>query len=680
MPFPEAPGQVGALGRRERPPRLVLRFAIYSAIGLALAAASILVLVRTFSTAQAERSATRHARFVTQSLLSGKLAPSDFGGPVEGERRRQLDRFFGQRVLGDGTVLVELYGPDGRISYATDHSLIGIPAQSYAPIYEATGGTILSDLATLPGLGPDGGSLKVLRAYVPLPLPDSRRGPGVVAIYQDYRPIAQVATEAFWPIAGVLEVVLLALYAVLIPVLRRVTKRVHKQMEEIEFRASHDDLTGLPNRTLFRARIAGAVQAAAREGSCVAVMLLDLDRFKEINDALGHQQGDELLRELGARLSAAVGPGETFARLGGDEFGVVLPATSPAEAVEVAQRILAVAAEPFVIQGLTLDVTASLGIALATHSGQDVDALIRHADVAMYVAKDSHSGYTFYDEEHDPNDADRLALVADLRRAIERNELIVEFQPKAELASGRIVGVEALVRWIHPTQGLLRPHEFVPLAEHTGLIKPLSRFVLETSLRQWRDWRVAGIDMRVAVNLTVANLLDLELAEEVRTLLSRFQVPADRLELEVTESMIMADPFRVRQVLTRLSDMGVRLAIDDFGTGYSSLAYLKRLPVDVLKIDRSFVTNLTEDPNDATIVRSTIDLGRNLGLEVVAEGVESPATWRALEDFGCHLAQGYLVGRPTSAPTLTARLGQDRPAEQQSLVVPAGDAVATIAA
>jgi EAL domain-containing protein (putative c-di-GMP-specific phosphodiesterase class I) len=258
--------------------------------------------------------------------------------------------------------------------------------------------------------------------------------------------------------------------------------------------------------------------------------------------------------------------------------------------------------------------------------------------------------------EFDPNDADRLALMGERRRALDRGELIVEFQPKAELQTGRIVGVEALVRWVHPQRGLLRPDEFLPLAEHTGLMKPLSRFVLETALRQCRAWQSAGLDLQVAVNLTVANLLDLDLPDDIAELLRTFELEPSRLELEVTESMIMADPFRVRQVLTKLNDMGVRLAIDDFGIGYSSLAYLKRLPVDVLMIDKSFVMNMTEDQNDATIVRSTIDLARNLGLEVVAEGVESAQTWGALWAFGCHLAQGYYIGRPASAATLTARL------------------------
>jgi diguanylate cyclase (GGDEF)-like protein len=652
-PTPER-GQGRADGKQ--PPRLVLRFAILSAIGLALAAASILMLVRHFNTAQAERLAVRQAQFVTETLLLGELRPTDFEAPVTGARRGKLDKLFAGKILDEDTLLVELYARDGTIVYATDHRLIGTSALEPAGLREAMTGHLFSDLTTIEGYR-SGGDLKTLRAYVPLGFDDGEHG-GVVVLYKDYAPIATAAQQAFLPIAGVLEVVLLALYALLIPVLRSVTRRVKRQMAEIEHRALHDDLTGLPNRVLFRDRIGEALSRSGREGGRVAVMLMDLDRFKEVNDALGHQSGDAMLRELGTRLAGALGEGETYARLGGDEFGVVLPYATAENAGVVAERILGVVAEPFVLQGLTLEVAASIGIALAPEHGRDVDTLIRHADIAMYLAKEGRSGFAFYDEEYDPSDADRLALVGELRRALERHEFIVEYQPKAELATGRIVGAEALVRWLHPQRGLLRPDEFIPLAERTGLIKLLSHYVLDESLRRCRDWTAAGHDVHVAVNLTVANLLDLELPNEIAELLRAHELSPDRLELEVTESMIMADPFRIRQVLTRLSDMGVRLAIDDFGTGYSSLAYLRRLPVDVLKIDKSFVLNMMQDAHDAMIVRSTIDLGRNLGLHVVAEGVETGETWHALRLFGCHVAQGFLIGRPTSAANLAAKLAE----------------------
>jgi diguanylate cyclase (GGDEF)-like protein len=665
-------------GDRQEPPRLVLRFAILNAIGLAFAAASILMLVRHFNTAQAERLATQQARFVTEALLVEELRPADFAAPVRAARRQELDRLFAGKVLDGDTLLVELYARDGTVMYATNHTLIGTSAVDPAGVREAVGGHLVSDLTTVAGFD-SGGAQKALRAYVPLRFEGTDKS-GVVVLYKDYAPIATAARQAFLPIAGVFEVVLLALYALLIPVLRRVTRRVKRQMAEIEHRALHDDLTGLPNRVLFRDRIGEALGRTSRGGGRVAVMLMDLDRFKEVNDALGHQSGDAMLRELGARLAAALGDGETYARLGGDEFGIVLPLATPEGAGAVAEQILGVVAEPFVLQGLTLEVAASIGIALSPDHGNDVDTLIRHADIAMYLAKESRSGFAFYDEEYDPSDADRLALVGELRRALERREFIVEYQPLAELATGRILGAEALVRWLHPQRGLLRPDEFIPIAERTGMIKQLSSHVLDEALSRCRDWNAAGYDVHVAVNLTVANLLDLELPNEIAELLRRHETAPDRLELEVTESMIMADPFRVRQVLTRLSDMGVRLAIDDFGTGYSSLAYLRRLPVDVLKIDKSFVLNMTEDANDATIVRSTIDLARNLGLRVVAEGVETAEAWHALKAFGCHLAQGYLIGRPTSAANLAAKLARSSDWMTAAAIAPAPELAVSPAA
>ena len=287
-----------------------------------------------------------------------------------------------------------------------------------------------------------------------------------------------------------------------------------------------------------------------------------------------------------------------------------------------------------------------------------MDTLVQHADVAMYVAKDAHAGTSVYDPEQDTNDAARLALAGELRRAIEIGELVVYYQPKADLATGRIVGVEALVRWEHPTRGFIPPDQFVPIAERTGLIKPLSRYVLATALRQCRDWAAVGLDLGVAVNLTIPDLLDLELPDRIGALLEETGVPPEQLELEITESTILADPTRVRTILDRLNALGLSLAIDDFGTGYSSLAYLKRLPVRTIKIDRSFVMDMLESSSDAAIVRSTVELGRNLGLRVVAEGVETEAAWELLREQGCTLAQGYLIGRPMPAEELEVLLSE----------------------
>jgi diguanylate cyclase (GGDEF)-like protein len=479
-----------------------------------------------------------------------------------------------------------------------------------------------------------------------------------VALFQDYAPIARAAQATFLPVAGILEAVLVLLFVVLVPILRRVTVRVRRQMEEIEYRALYDELTGLPNRTLFRDRIEQATLVGRRERRPATVMLLDVDRFKEINETLGHEIGDRLLRELGARLRGQLRENETLARLGGDEFGILLPGGSAEEATALGARVHGALEEPFALRGLPLEIAASIGVATYPEDGEDVDTLLRHADVAMYVAKDAHAGTATYDPEQDTNDAARLALAGELRKAIEREELVLHFQPKAELTGGRIVGAEALVRWQHPERGFIPPNDFIPIAERTGLIKPLSRYVLASALRQCAAWNAEGLDVHVAVNLTIPDLLDLELPDAVAALLAETGVRPGQLELEITESTILADPFRVRQVLDGLNEMGLRLAIDDFGTGYSSLAYLKRLPVQTIKIDRSFVMGMSENPSDATIVRSTIELGRNLGLAVVAEGVESQADWDALRGYGCTLAQGYFLGKPMPADELSTVLAQ----------------------
>jgi len=635
---------------REDPPRLVLRFAVCTCVALALAAGAILMVVRHLVTVQAERAATTQARVIANSALRGSLVPSDFEHPVDAVRRAVLDRLFEESVLEEGVLLAELYDQSGRVTYSTDHRLVGRSSvEELGHITEARGGIVRGDATSLRLGSSDGDrARRTLRTYAPVVV---EGGVGVVALFQDYTPIASAAATTFLPTAGVFEAVLILLFIALMPIMRRVTVRLRRQMEEIEHRALYDQLTGLPNRNLFHDRVEQAILAARREQSSAAVMFLDLDHFKEINDTLGHEAGDVLLQVLADRLRGEMRASETLARLGGDEFAI-LCAGSAADASLLAERIHRALHEAVLIRDFPLEVAVSVGIAAFPEHGEDVDTVLRHADVAMYLAKEPRAGTAIYDSEQDMNDAARLALAGELRRAIENDELVLHFQPKAELESGCIVGVEALVRWQHPERGFIPPNEFVPIAERTGLIKQLSRYVVATALRQCSAWRAVGLDVHVAVNLTIPDLLDLELPDLIATLLAETGVRPDQLELEITESTILADPFRVRQVLTRLNDMGLRVAIDDFGTGYSSLAYLRRLPVQTIKIDRSFVMDMCENESDATIVRSTIDLGRNLGLEVVAEGVETQEAWDALRAQGCTLAQGYLISRPLPAEDL----------------------------
>jgi diguanylate cyclase (GGDEF)-like protein len=404
-------------------------------------------------------------------------------------------------------------------------------------------------------------------------------------------------------------------------------------------------------------------------------MFLDVDHFKEINDTLGHEAGDSLLQVLAERLRCQMRAGETLARLGGDEFAILCDGLAPAVS-SLAERLHHALHGTVAVRDFPLEVTMSIGIATFPEHGEDADTILRHADVAMYQAKETRAGTSVYDPEQDLNDEARLTLAGELRRAIQNEELVLHFQPKAELAGGRILGVEALVRWQHPTRGFIPPTEFVPIAERTGLIKQLSHYVLAQALRQCSEWSAGGLDLHVAVNLTIPDLLDLTLPDLIEALLDETGVRPDQLELEITETTILADPFRVRKVLARLNEMGLRLAIDDFGTGYSSLAYLRRLPVQTIKVDRSFVMDMCENASDATIVRSTIDLGRNLGLEVVAEGVETQEAWDALRALGCTLAQGYLISRPLPAGEL-AQLLADRAAPELTLT---GSSVARQAA
>jgi diguanylate cyclase (GGDEF)-like protein len=429
------------------------------------------------------------------------------------------------------------------------------------------------------------------------------------------------------------------------------------------YQALHDPLTGLPNRILLRDRAGQAIRGADRELTPVALLLLDLDRFKEVNDTLGHHYGDQLLVQVGQRLRAALRGVDTVARLGGDEFAVLLPKITTSEgAVAVAKKLQAALEEPFALERLALEVEASIGLALYPEHGNDPEELLQHADIAMYVAKETHAGFVLFDPTQDQHSPRRLALLGELRRAIDTGQLVLHYQPKIDTHSGRVLGVEALVRWQHPTHGLIPPDEFIPLAERTGLITPLTHYVLDAALRQCRQWHQDGHELNVAVNISARRMLDPAFPDEVADLLATWQLPARLLVLEITESTMMADPQHALEVLSRLHSMGVQLSIDDFGTGYSSMAYLKNLPVDELKVDRSFVSHMTDNTSDAVIVRSTVDLGRNLGLRVVAEGVEDQTTLEQLNALGCEAIQGYYISRPVPADDLLTWLKQQQAA------------------
>ena len=416
--------------------------------------------------------------------------------------------------------------------------------------------------------------------------------------------------------------------------------------------ALHDALTGLPNRVLFARRLHQELQRAPhREGGRVDVVLFDLDGFKEVNDALGHGHGDDVLRHVAERLSLTAGDAELVARLGGDEFGAIL---LDSETPDLVARGLRSAVEEPLVQGdLRLRVTASAGVARWPEHGDDADTLQRHADVAMYRAKTERTNVELYDPAEDPHGPERLELLAELRDGIPRGELVVHYQPKLSLASGRVEGAEALVRWQHPEKGLLYPGAFVELAERSDLMPALSAAVLEISLAQVAEWRAQGLELAVAVNVPPEALHDFSMPSDVEAALARHGLDGSALVLEITESSLMRDALRASEILEALCALGVRVAIDDFGTGYSSLAWLRRLPVHEVKIDRSFVMEMDERASDAAIVQSTVQLGQTLGLSVVAEGVETESALARLREFGCDYAQGFLISKPVPADKLT---------------------------
>lgn len=428
----------------------------------------------------------------------------------------------------------------------------------------------------------------------------------------------------------------------------------------IRHNAYYDRLTDLPNRNLLYDRLQQAALHARRENQSVALLMMDLDRFKDINNALGHQSGDLLLQQIGPRLRNLLRDSDTVARLGGDEFAVLLPRGTDGEnASEVARRIIKALEEPFAVGDMQLDVEASIGIATFPEHGADVDTLIKRADAAMYVAKENRSGYNLYSDEQDKNSTDRLMLTGELRRAIAEDQLFLLYQPKIDLLTGRVHGVEALVRWKHPKHGLMPPDQFIPLAEQTGFITPLTECVLKMALAQCRAWHQSGVEISMAVNLSRRSLQAQELPDQIAHILRSCDLSSNYLELELTESTIMANPERAMEVLSRMKKMGLRLSLDDFGTGYSSLAYLKKLPVDEIKIDKSFVINMHMKKEDVAIVHMIIKLGHILGLKVVAEGVENQETMDELVTLGCDLAQGYHISRPVPAEELTRRLCSD---------------------
>ena len=561
--------------------------------------------------------------------------------------------------------------------------------------YPLAAGLFFHATVRLAGLGPHSPAyyLIVFAAFV-LALTVNFFGVFGFRSYMDRSPISAYARMAVLPImpaqlfsalltmavayvaleVGTIGIVLAALVLLIFQYLVGELLRSKQRADELHRVATTDDLTGLPNREFFRARLDEQIASATATDGKFAVMLLDLDRFKEVNDTLGHHYGDELLRDLGPRLQAVVGPDGLVARLGGDEFAV-LPGGQAIETDEVeaaAARLIACIQEPMSVDEMTFEVGVSIGVARFPRDGNDPHSLLRSADVAMYAAKEAHAGCKVYAAALDRHSVRRLSVLSEFRRALDADEIVVFYQPIMHMDGARVHGAEALVRWQHPELGLLPPSDFIPIVEQTGLIGPLTKHVLASAIAECAGWRKAGKHLTVSVNLSVRNLLDPEVPGAIGDLLAMYGLAPEALQLEITESMLMSDPDRSLITLTRLAQLGVGLSVDDYGTGYSSLANLRRLPIDELKIDRSFVSPMLSDESDLIIVRSTINLGHDLGLKVVAEGVEDEATLTRLAGLGCDFAQGYhfskplapdafnrWIGIPAEAPTPAQRVSTD---------------------
>jgi diguanylate cyclase (GGDEF)-like protein len=635
---------------------LVANFAVLSSASLAILGVALALelqgRIRQDALADARDVASVTARFGVQPQISPRALREGLRGPG----LDRVDQALRSERLGDKVVRVKVWNTQGEVVYSDDRRLAGKRFPISDELGDALRGRVASEISSLTKQEnqDDRRFGRLLEVYVPLRGSHGGRPAGAFELYMPYAPIAARISHETRDLVLMLAFGLLLLWAVLMRIVAGASRRLRKQAQMNRHQATHDVLTELPNRLLFEDRAAQALLTARREAAHVAVLLLDLDRFKDVNDTLGHKVGDQLIIAVGKRLRGALRATDTVARLGGDEFAVLLPGIAGADgAVEVAKQLGMALDEPFTLEGIAVRTEPSIGVVLYPDHGNDADTLLQRADVAMYLAKGTRSRWALYDERRDANDVEGLSLMADLRRALDGHQLTLAYQPKLDPSSGVILGVEALLRWNHPTRGPVPPAEFIPAAEHTDLMAPLTRFVLSTALAQAHKWREQGRDLEVAVNVSVGDLTD-ELADALPGLLASEGVPAGRLTLEVTETGVMTDPLRAAAVLARLAEIGVSISIDDFGTGQSSLAYLKRLPIHELKIDRSFVSGMTDNDDDATIVRSTLRLGHELGLRVVAEGVEADEQIAALRKIDCYLVQGFSIARPLGADELTA--------------------------
>lgn len=603
--------------------------------------------------------ASQSARLIANIGIQPRLSPHALRAGLTQAEIRGLDEQLRARSTTENLARIKIWNAAHVVVYSDDHRLIGHSFSAATDLNDALEGRSNSADVITPRPGTETASEvglgELVEVYVPLRFAASGRPAGAFEIYLSYRPIAAGIAHDKRVIVLVVAIGLAALWAILFRIVAQASRRLRRQSHENYRLARYDPLTGLPNRMLFRERVDGALRLAGDRRGSVAVLLIDLDGFTEINSTLGNATGDAVLCETAERLQAQLGRDALVARIGADEYAVLCPrADGVSGALSTARQVQSGMEAPIVVDGIALNLDASIGLAVLEDDNESLDHLLQHADTALARARTQHSRVEVYSERLDSFDPVRLRLLGEVRSALERDEFELHYQPKVDLRSNRVTGVEALLRWRHPERGLLTPMTFIPLIEQTALIESVTQHVCECALQQMVRWREQGLDLDMSVNLSARNLLEVALPDRLQALLHRHGISPERLTVEVTESATMADPDRAVEVLCALSSRGIRVSIDDFGTGNASIAYLARLPADEIKIDKAFITELCEDERAKAIARSTIDLARHLDLHVVAEGIETQAVYEHLAALGCATGQGYVISRPLPADALTA--------------------------
>jgi diguanylate cyclase (GGDEF)-like protein len=639
---------------------MVRLFALYAAISLVPVLGLGVVLAASYRAEAARRGVAEgssEARLIAQTAVEPALGSHPLSQGLTDNEQVAMHLLSASAIANHNVLRLRLRDLDGKMVFSDDGSGFNQAPEDEA--LDAAHGQTVSLITQVNADANDSGPAGDSSVEVYLPLHSAATGEvtGVLELYLPYAPIRSDIAAGLFTLYRDLALGLLVLYLALFVISASVTRRLRQQVAINAHLAEHDQLTGLPNRELFHRLLAERV-AATRDRQGVLLAIVDLDRFREINDTLGHRNGDLLLVELSRRLREHL-PGADVARLGGDEFGLIVPDVT--EPYLLLNELRALLQEEVSISGISLSVEASIGYVMAPEDGTDVDELLQRADVAMYAAKEQDAGVVRYDHRHNPYTSDNLSVLAELRVALESDQLVLHYQPQSGLQSGRVEAVEALVRWEHPERGLVPPDQFIPLAEQTDLIHRITSWVMRRALLELRNLDSTGT-LKLAVNVSARNLARTGFAQEVVDLLAELDMPAGRLILEVTETALLADPIRAAVVLGELAAAGVHISLDDFGCGQTSLGYLAALPLNEIKIDRSFIGDMLSNTAHDAIVRSVVELGHNLALRVVGEGVENDEVLRRLRGTGCDLVQGYFIARPMPAVALARWLGEAREA------------------